>query len=608
MAFEKRILVSAYNAVRLFSTSSEAKLDDLERVKVQYMNKAINRVDEPESPLDVRDKDGVQSKTDLIAYYKAGKLPENHEVWTNANQFTKSEHLLSTIGKQNKIYTILVPIDKPIPHISLGNHSQKPDENSKSKPKSTPHKVTITAQNSISNFVAGLKPGSETNTTTMEDRMMSRMEAMIDKSTHMLGTVLNKKFDDFWTDEKENKIIDKIGQSNQLAMMIDEKIDEAMDQTIDEKIENQLASFEHTKLEERILELENIIKAKVTHFESQITSLTDKTQENRIHLNNQVTSLEAKLSTKAEIRVLNATAMAGEFVEHQQIAAEYRKKIATTLNNGQIVINIVDDNLYEMKKKDPEDHTSTEIPVPDINKIQLILKRKITQIEDASLGLKKNKPVFKAKVGSDINSRSRFRPTFSEINTATRALLLNRKEYKGQLGISIDSKDTTNFNVYLNNLVRDEISVDYTTSRLGRLVVFINDGDTEIKYNEPHFNEELFAEYVDTCTRLMPESPALLAKLDNPTVTKLRALARRTHFVGPEFKNLIKYPAGGNEKRYATQDISEFFDDVDAELESLMLDTTDLLGAHPKNDQRNGQQEEEEVHEKESSVWDDGDD
>ena len=48
------------------------------------------------------------------------------------------------------------------------------------------------------------------------------------------------------------------------------------------------------------------------------------------------------------------------------------------------------------------------------------------------------------------------------------------------------------------------------------------------------FDGKLFSDYLDSCTRLMPERPASLANLNDPTVTKLRALARRSYFVGPD--------------------------------------------------------------------------
>ena len=47
-------------------------------------------------------------------------------------------------------------------------------------------------------------------------------------------------------------------------------------------------------------------------------------------------------------------------------------------------------------------------------------------------------------------------------------------------------------NVYLNSLIRAEIISDFTTSRFGRLVVFINDGDTGINFYDLTFDGKLF--------------------------------------------------------------------------------------------------------------------
>ena len=220
MLFEKKILVTAFTAVKLFATDPKAHLDDLEKVKVQYMNKAINRADDPETHLDVRDKEGTKSKNDLISYFQAGKLTEDHEVWQNSNQFAKSEHLLSTIGKKNEIYTIIVQTNANVPDVTINS-----PKNDKSKPKNTPHKLTFGAQNSISNFVSKTlqaNPSAHTDM-SMEDRIMDRMALMMNKSTEMLGSVLNEKLNDFWSEDKENRIVEKLALSSQLNTMIEEK-------------------------------------------------------------------------------------------------------------------------------------------------------------------------------------------------------------------------------------------------------------------------------------------------------------------------------------------------------------------------------------------------
>ena len=56
----------------------------------------------------------------------------------------------------------------------------------------------------------------------------------------------------------------------------------------------------------------------------------------------------------------------------------------------------------------------------------------------------------------------------------------------------MDTQDGPNINVYLNSLIRAEIISDFTTSRFGRLVVFINDGDTGINFYDLTFDGKLF--------------------------------------------------------------------------------------------------------------------
>ena len=175
-------------------------------------------------------------------------------------------------------------------------------------------------------------------------------------------------------------------------------------------------------------------------FKDQILSLIDKTKENKIHIESTVMDFNAKLATKSETRILTATVIASEYVEHQTIANEYRKKMANALNNGQVIINLVDDNLYSMGKQDPNDEASPIIPIPDLAEIQLILKRKISQTEDATVGRKMSRPIFKAKIGDELNSRSKYRPTQAAINTDELRRL--RSRYKTTVKTNLESQLT----------------------------------------------------------------------------------------------------------------------------------------------------------------------
>ena len=78
-----------------------------------------------------------------------------------------------------------------------------------------------------------------------------------------------------------------------------------------------------SKIEARIAELVITHKAETEllkkSFEDQILSLIDKTKENKIHIESTVMDFNAKLATKSETRVLTATVIASEYVEHQTI-------------------------------------------------------------------------------------------------------------------------------------------------------------------------------------------------------------------------------------------------------------------------------------------------
>ena len=114
---DQMILVSAYHAVKMFATEPSAHLDDLDQTKVTFMNKALNRSDsdKPGFSMLETNKSSAKSKTDLKAYFLTGGLKEDHVVWTNPNQFTKPEFLISAIGKTKPIYFKLGPQKTPPP-------------------------------------------------------------------------------------------------------------------------------------------------------------------------------------------------------------------------------------------------------------------------------------------------------------------------------------------------------------------------------------------------------------------------------------------------------------------------------------------------------------
>ena len=96
-----------------------------------------------------------------------------------------------------------------------------------------------------------------------------------------------------------------------------------------------------SKIEARIAELVITHKAETEllkkSFEDQILSLIDKTKENKIHIESTVMDFNAKLATKSETRVLTATVIASEYVEHQTIA--FFKILVFGANNPQIAKN-----------------------------------------------------------------------------------------------------------------------------------------------------------------------------------------------------------------------------------------------------------------------------
>jgi len=122
-------------------------------------------------------------------------------------------------------------------------------------------------------------------------------------------------------------------------------------------------------------------------------------------------------------------------------------------------------------------------------------------------------------------------------------------------------------------LIQDGILFDSVDTKRGKLALYINDGDQTIQDRK----KDNYNKYRNSCTYFMPQHPILIARLRNPTIEKLRTIAKAKHFIHPSLGMLIKKPSNpnGQPSRKSEIKISEFYmdeeNDLDEELKSFLV-------------------------------------
>ena len=127
-------------------------------------------------------------------------------------------------------------------------------------------------------------------------------------------------------------------------------------------------------------------------------------------------------------------------------------------------------------------------------------------------------------------------PNVTDRRAKVTQLLKNRKDFKGTIGLSLQSPSEYDISSTLIRWKNDGMIYKYDYTRFGYLIIFVNDGDDAVKNDK--------AAYEDSCTRLSPPNPVALSRLADVSIKSLRLLAQGKHFVDGTNGLLYEAPAG----------------------------------------------------------------
>ena len=114
----------------------------------------------------------------------------------------------------------------------------------------------------------------------------------------------------------------------------------------------------------------------------------------------------------------------------------------------------------------------------------------------------------------------------------------NRKHARG-LAISSPTPKKYNIDKVLYTWIEAKQIINFDTTKSGHYVIFINDGDENLKGNLT--DQRIKKEYHKSCTHMRVCNPAYLSRCTIPSIQNLRKIARGTHFV-TWAGNVCKFP------------------------------------------------------------------
>ena len=131
-------------------------------------------------------------------------------------------------------------------------------------------------------------------------------------------------------------------------------------------------------------------------------------------------------------------------------------------------------------------------------------------------------------------------------------LLQDRNQVSG-IAISAVTPGAHNIDRVLETWVRARVLTKYDVTKAGYYVIMVNDGDQRLIGGNWERDSAEYKAYLTSCTRINITNPKALARCNLPSISNLRKIARRTHFVASTGE-VIKFP--GN-YRWASRSVVE---------------------------------------------------
>ena len=581
MLKQARLFVSAAECIRRFGEDHDARIDDFNPVQTLQLVKAINKQEKLELNCATGSAAREALKSHLLENRKNNYKSDFTAILNKDVLYVKTDSLLSRTGKLNSIYHMLKP-----PSSSYIETSSEKRVNISPVLKSKAIAKKAAGLTGVLTESASSKPGFD-----MDD-FMSKMSTMMTSKLNDQSSTFQESLDErlnHFEETIDTKITGQIERqvAETVETMVDAKIDEILEEKIGDKYANLVGAFDelkesHAALEAKQAFFEDEMSAKFLKMNDLATSAHSKISANKTNilkgLNTAYKSIHENTNAKP-----TSIDIARELVNFRKLGAEYRSELWNASRGGMVNINLVDEDLYSETSETDENGVENRVTTPKISEINTLLNAKIEVIGEIKIGAKSGSPFFNAKITGPLGRSTRWTNN-SDIQKMTTALLMRRRDFAGILGIRINTVSFGGIKPLIDEMINSELIVESDATKTGKLVLVVNDGLATIDAA----NRE---EYKKTCTFYMPESPIALANLKNPSIAKLRALARRTHFVMPTFGTLQKYPENSKETKYSSKKISEDWegDDEDlGELQDLVNEAANLFEV-----------------EKQSSVWDD---
>ena len=542
--------------------------------------------------------DGPGSREKFLELIRNGHIDASHDIWTKPVQFNKTKNFLSDAAKRKQTYRqkgSAGPLSQQLEALHLRmNEGDGPD--------------TIQKSTNFKNIIQKhLSPGSEltrpqvvelekTVPTSIQKASDSKqslpqnfafkfnglidsvslLQVKIDDQAQTIAEATRTEFKKFWTEDQlgifTTQIMNQMEDDASFNGLVDRKIAAKfdkleLDDDVKKMVEKQIEAIKEQLMKDFSMRMHQVEK-RVEKTESTIATVETRIEEgenNTRVLNEKIDSFEPfenfgtrNGSGKESLSDYEVEQAYAEFVS---MAKEYSRATFVAQREGLVTIIIMEKSFYSKNQDNKVTMNQTMV--------ENELGFKLAIFGDPTISRKNKYPIFEAKLTADAEG--------NRLNLFKMKRFMNKRiNFKGKLVVKISAPPRFSIKPVTDMLMDREIILDSIDTKNGKICIYINDGNKTIL--EPYTTG--YKEYRDSCSFFIPAHPMLLVRLREPSIDKLRAIARSEHFIHPSFGVLVRKPKkhygqnNNNKPEHRFENISNFHTDqenFDEQLKKFLM-------------------------------------
>ena len=540
--------------------------------------------------------DGPGSREKFLELIRNGHIDASHDIWTKPVQFNKTKNFLSDAAKRKQKYRQKGPAEPLSQQLEALHLRMNEGDGTDKVLKSTNFKTILEKHlgpnsESVQPEVVELDDTTLTSTQKASDSeqslpqnfavkfnglidSVSLLQVKIDDQAQTIAEATRTEFKKFWTRDQlgifTTQIMNQMEDDASFNGLVDRKIAAKfdtleLDDDVRKMVAKQIEDIKEQMMKDFNMRMHQVEK-RVEKSETRIASAETRIEKGE----NNTRVLTAKLDNFEPFENFGARNGSGKdslsdyeveqaYTEYITMAKEYTRATFVAQREGLVTIILMEKSFYS-KNQDNKLMMNQEM-------VEQELGFKLAIFGEPTISGRNKYPVFEAKLTADADG--------NRLNMSKMKKFMDKRiRYKGKILVKISAPPRFSIKPITDMLMDREIILDSIDRKNGKICVYINDGDKTIL--EPKTTG--YSKYRESCSFFTPAHPMLLVRLREPSIDKLRAIARSEHFVHPSFGVLVRKPkkryGNNNRSEYRSENISTFHVDqenFDEQLKQFLM-------------------------------------